>query len=410
MGSLGGEVAEFELVGDGEELVGMLIWGEHRWRIGVSIVQMGKESSGNRVVLPVERLEELWPYGAGKRVGAVLHGASVLADLRATLDELERLAGRGLFELRALFGPQHGFGGTTQDNMIEWDGFRHERLGVPVFSLYGEHREPTAGMLSGLDVLLVDLQDVGARYYTFIWTLFLCMRACEKSGVAVVVCDRPNPINGTDVEGEVQGEGYLSFVGLRPIPVRHGRTIGELARGFQESCFPDLTLQVLPMTGWQRAMWWDGTGLPWVMPSPNMPTLETATVYPGMCLLEGTNVSEGRGTTRPFEYFGAPWCDGRVLCGELNRRGLPGCFFREVEFEPTFHNYAGEVCHGAQLHVTEREEFEPVRAGLEVVGAMRGMWPEDFRWKRPPYEYEYEKLPIEILLGGPVGVFFERNS
>ena len=358
------------------------------------------------MVLPVERLEALWPYGAGKRTGAVLHGASVLGDLRSTLDELERLSGRGLFELRRLFGPQHGFGGTTQDNMIEWDGFRHERLGVPVFSLYGEHREPTAEMLSGLDVLLVDLQDVGARYYTFIWTLFLCMRACEKSGVAVVVCDRPNPINGMDVEGEVQGEEYLSFVGLRPIPVRHGRTIGELARSFQESCFPDLELQVLPMAGWERAMWWDGTGLPWVMPSPNMPTLDTATVYPGMCLLEGTNVSEGRGTTRPFEYFGAPWCDGVALCEELNRRVLPGCVFRAVEFEATFHKYVGEVCRGAQLHVTEREVFEPVRAGLEVVGAMRRMWPEDFRWKRPPYEYEYEKLPIEILLGGPVGMFF----
>ncbi|NNC90431.1 MAG: DUF1343 domain-containing protein [Akkermansiaceae bacterium] len=319
------------------------------------------------------------------------------------MEVLEQFGG---IDLVALFGPQHGFTATTQDNMVEWRGFTHPRLGIPVHSLYGEHREPTPAMLEGLEALVVDLVDVGARYYTFVWTLFLCMKACETAGVPVIVCDRPNPINGVTVEGEPQDPAYLSFVGLRPLPVRHGRTIGELARMFRDEDFPGCRLEVLPMRGWDREMWQDDTGLPWVLPSPNMPTLDTATVYPGMCLLEGTNLSEGRGTTRPFELFGAPWIDREALASRLNALGLPGAWFRKASFEPTFQKCAGAVCHGAQLHVTNRGEFLPVRTGIEIIRVVRDLWPEEFAWKQPPYEYEYEKLPIEILAGGPVEKLF----
>ena len=356
------------------------------------------------VVLPVDHLGECWPpefCGPGIQAGALLHPASVNARLEPTLDVLEKLAMDGTFQLAALFGPQHGFHGTTQDNMIEWRSFAHPRLGIPVHSLYGEDREPTPEMLDGLDVLFVDLQDVGARYYTFIWSLFLCMRACEKSGVHVIVSDRPNPI-GSSVEFEAFDPEYASFVGLHPIPIRHGRTIGQLARQFRDEAFPGVALTVLEMENWSPHLWHDETELPWIMPSPNMPTPDTATVYPGMCLLEGTNLSEGRGTTRPFELFGAPWIDAGKLCRELSSLGLPGIHFRPASFEPTFQKHAGKNCEGAQLHVTARNHFEPVRTGIEIIRTTRRLWPAEFAWKQPPYEYETEKLPIEVLLGGPV--------
>ncbi len=358
------------------------------------------------VILPVDRLDELWPYDPGNsQVGALLHGASTTGNLTSTLDVLRALNGRQL-TLQALFGPQHGFSGTTQDNMIEWEGYQHPSLGIPVYSLYGEYREPTAQMLDGLDALFVDLVDVGARYYTFIWTLFLSMKACETAGVQVIVADRPNPINGADREGIPQQSDFLSFVGLHPIPIRHGQTIGELALQFQREIFPNCRLEVLPMKGWGREMWYDETGLPWNLPSPNMPTLDTATVYPGMCLLEGTNLSEGRGTTRPFEFFGAPWIRNDELVSKLNRVGLSGCHFRAVSFEPTFQKFRGEVCHGAQLHVIDRNSFRPVETAIQILREIRAAYPQ-FSWKAPPYEYESEKLPIEILLGGPVAKFFD---
>src|SRR5947209_3201973 len=270
------------------------------------------------VQLPLDHLADLWPRECrGAKIAALLHPASVSSKLEHASQLLERLNGE-LFELAAFFGPQHGFLGQTQDNMIEWKGYQHPRLKIPVYSLYGEHREPTQEMLADLDALVVDLQDIGARYYTFIWTLYLCMRACEKHDVRVVVLDRPNPINGITVEGPILDPAYKSFVGMHLIPVRHGRTIGELAQQFRDEAFPKCRLSILRMKNWERAMWFDQTGLPWVMPSPNMPTLETATVYPGMCLLEGTNISEGRGTTRPFEIFGAPFIDAEALCRELN--------------------------------------------------------------------------------------------
>jgi uncharacterized protein YbbC (DUF1343 family) len=359
-----------------------------------------------RVELPIDHLAEVWPAKLrGARLGALLHPASVSANLIYTSKILERENGK-LFQLAAFFGPQHGFLGQTQDNMIEWKSYEHPRLGIPVHSLYGEHREPIPAMLDGLDVLLVDLQDVGARYYTFIWTMFLAMRACEKAGVHVVVLDRPNPINGLTTEGPILDREYFSFIGLHPIHVRHGRTIGELAQQFREEAFSKCELSILPMKNWKREMWFDETGLPWVMPSPNMPTLDTAIVYPGLCLLEGTNISEGRGTTRPFESFGAPFIDAEALARELNHLDLAGVYFRETYFQPSFQKFAGEVCGGAQLHVTDREKFQPFKTGIEIIKRVRKMCGEHFEWKQRPYEYEWKRLPIEILIGGPIEPIF----
>jgi uncharacterized protein YbbC (DUF1343 family) len=358
------------------------------------------------VQLPLDHLAELWPNKfRGARIGALIHRASVSSKLEHASQILDRYSG-DLFRLAAFLGPQHGFLGQTQDNMVEWKSYEHPRLHIPVYSLYGEHREPTAEMLGGLDVLLVDLQDIGSRYYTFIWTLYLCMGACERSGTAVVVLDRPNPINGVTTEGPMLDPNYKSFVGMHPLPVRHGRTIGELAEQFRDEAFAKCDLSVLPMKNWQRAMWFDQTGLPWVMPSPNMPTLDTATVYPGMCLLEGTNISEGRGTTRPFEIFGAPFIDAEKLCTELNSLRLPGVFFRENYFQPTFQKFAGQLCSGAQIHMTDRERFQPFRVGVEIIKYIRKTYPEHFQWKQPPYEYEWKRLPIEILIGGPIEPVF----
>ena len=354
------------------------------------------------VTLPVDRLDQLWPqHLRGKRLGALLHPASITSCCKPVLDLLCRLDG-SLFDLKALFGPQHGFTGTTQDNMIEWQGYNHSRLGIPVHSLYGKHREPTQSMLADVDVLLVDLMDVGARYYTFIWSLYLCMRACEQANVHVVVCDRPNPLNGVDVEGSKLRDDYRSFVGLHPIRVRHGKTIGELARQFKDEAFPGVALTVLPMQGWKRSMWFDETGLPWAMPSPNMPTLDTAIVYPGMCLLEATNISEGRGTTRPFEIFGAPWIDAHSLAQELNNLELSGVMFREISFEPTFHLFANQDCQGCFIHVTDRQVFRPLSSAISILNVIRSKYPSKFSWNPPPYEYEHNHLPIEILMGMPL--------
>jgi uncharacterized protein YbbC (DUF1343 family) len=358
------------------------------------------------VELPVDSLGELWPRELrGARIGALLHPASVNSKLEHTSEILERENGK-LFQLRAYFGPQHGYRGETQDNMVEWQSYVHPRLGIPVYSLYGEQREPTRGMLVDLDVLLIDLQDIGARFYTFIWTVYLAMRACERENIRVVVLDRPNPINGKTIEGPHLDPNYGSFVGMHPIPVRHGKTIGELATQFREEAFPNCALTVLPMRNWERAMWFDHTGLRWVMPSPNIPTLETATVYPGMCLLEGTNLSEGRGTTRPFEIFGAPWIDPEKLCRELNAFNLPAIHFRAMSFQPTFQKFAGQLCGGAQLHVLDRDSVRPFQTVIEVIRCIRRIYANYFQWKPPPYEYEFKKVPIEVLLGGPVLEFF----
>ncbi|MBI5142433.1 MAG: DUF1343 domain-containing protein [Nitrospirae bacterium] len=329
------------------------------------------------------------------RVGLIAHQASVDCRLRHAADIC--LASKN-FRLATLFGPQHGFTGHTQDNMIEWHGFRDPRTGLPVYSLYGETRKPSPDMLDGIDALVIDMQDVGAKYYTFIWTMALCMEAAAEAGKAVVVLDRPNPLGGA-MEGPATRPEWASFVGLKPLPVRHGMTIGEIALYLKGEFYPSVDLTVIPMRGWRRGMYFDETGLPWVMPSPNMPTLDTAIVYPGMCLLEGTNISEGRGTTRPFELFGAPFIDSARLIARLNDFRLPGVFFRPASFLPTFQKHAGELCGGAQIHVTSRRAFKPFKTAVAILKAVRELWPDELKWKEPPYEYESEKLPIDILAG-----------
>jgi uncharacterized protein YbbC (DUF1343 family) len=367
----------------------------------------------------------------GRRVGLLMHPASVDAGLESARDIVGRRCGK---RLRALYGPQHGFAGEKQDNMIESGHGKDRATGVPVYSLYSETRSPTAAMLEDIDVLLVDLQDVGTRVYTFEWTTALALEACAAAGKEIVVLDRPNPIGGVLLEGNLIRPGYTSFVGLYPVPMRHALTLGELAalvnarlaagapggapraaaqgdrgalrpRPRQDGpgviCPGRAALTVLPMRGWRRRMPFDATGLPWVLPSPNMPTLDTAIVYPGQVLLEGTNLSEGRGTTRPFEICGAPYLDLERVGKRLRRRRLPGVVFRDHSFEPTFHKWKGEVCHGFQIHVTDRRAYRPYFTTLALLQDVIAEHQDAFAWKEPPYEYVTDKPPIDVLTGDP---------
>lgn len=332
----------------------------------------------------------------GHRVGVVANPASVDHQFVHVVDRVRAAEG---VTLAAIFGPQHGFRSDLQDNMVETPHADDAVRRVPVYSLYSETREPTADMLRGLDVVVVDLQDIGARIYTFIYTMANCLRACGRHGVPVVVCDRPNPIGGVAVEGETLGPGFESFVGLFPIPMRHGLTIGELALLFNEQFGLGASLEVVEMEHWRRADYADDCRMPWVMPSPNMPTLESAVVYPGTVLLEGTLASEGRGTTRPFEMVGAPWVQAEAFADRLNAHGLPGAIFRPAVFEPTFQKHHGVTCGGCQIHVTDRAVFRPVATGVAVIEELRRADPASFAWRPPPYEYEHRLMPIDILAG-----------
>jgi uncharacterized protein YbbC (DUF1343 family) len=334
----------------------------------------------------------------GLRVGILANTASINHDFHHSVD---LLAHSNRFKLTAIFGPQHGYRSDLQDNMIETPHAKDRRRNVPIFSLYSETREPTKEMLGLVDVLVIDLQDVGARIYTFIYSMANCLRAATRHGVPVIVCDRPNPIGGTQMEGPTLEPGFESFVGQFRMPMRHGMTIAELARLFNEHHRINANLEVVPMEGWSRDMYWDATDLPWVMPSPNMPTLDTAIVYPGVVFHEGTLLSEGRGTTRPFELIGAPWLDGDELALRMNKVGLEGVHFRGVTFEPTFQKHARTTCGGCQIHVTSRAEFLPVKAGVSLLRECYGFAPDRFQWRDPPYEYEHDKMPIDILAGSP---------
>jgi uncharacterized protein YbbC (DUF1343 family) len=332
----------------------------------------------------------------GRRVGVVANPASVDGSFRHVVDRAAAAPG---VTLAAIFGPQHGFRADVQDNMIESPHVEDRRRRVPVYSLYSETREPTAEMLAGLDALVVDLQDVGARIYTFVYTMANCLKAAARHRVPVFVCDRPNPIGGQAVEGPMLEDGFQSFVGLFPIPMRHGMTIGELARLFNEEFGLGADLEVVRMQGWQRGMYWEQTGLPWIIPSPNMPTVDTAVVYPGGVLFEGTQLSEGRGTTRPFEILGAPWIDPEACAARLNALEIEGAWFRPVVFEPTFHKHAHQACGGCQIHVTDRDRFRPVLASVAVMGEFHRLAPSRFAWRQPPYEYVHDRMPIDILAG-----------
>ncbi|MBI4526665.1 MAG: DUF1343 domain-containing protein [Deltaproteobacteria bacterium] len=306
-------------------------------------------------------------------------------------------------DLRLLFGPEHGIHGAAQD-MVVVGGSRDSVTGLPEISLYGnsfDSLSPTPQNLAQIDLLVFDIQDIGARYYTYGATMALCMRAAKRSQVKVIVLDRPNPIGGLQIEGGGMEPGLENFCGLYPVPQRHAMTMGELARLYNDTFGIGCDLEVVACEGWRRSAYYDECGLPWVMPSPNVPTLETAIVYPGMCLLEGTNLSEGRGTTRPFELFGAPFIEPRKLVGELQRYDLPGVIFRPCVIVPAFHKFAGQRCGALQLHITDRRVFHSYRTGIALLVAVRSLWPDAFAWRTEPYEFRDDVPAIDVLTGTP---------
>ena len=330
------------------------------------------------------------------RVGLICNQASVDHSLQHAAD---LLFANSKIRLTALFGPQHGIRGDVQDNMIETEHAVDRSTGLPIHSLYSETREPTEAMLQDVDLLLFDMQDVGCRIYTFAYTMANCMRAAQKYGKKVVVCDRPNPITGLGVEGNVLETAQASFVGQFPMPTRHGMTLAELARMFNEHFGIGCDLEVVPMKGWERDNWQDETDAPWVMPSPNIPTVDTAVVFPGTVHFEGTQISEGRGTTRPFELVGAPYIQPEDYAEKLNEVGFPGVYFRSCVFRPTFQKHGGVSCGGVQIHVTDRAAFKPVIVGVAMVKLAYDMYRENFRWKEPPYEYVYDRNPFDVIAG-----------
>jgi uncharacterized protein YbbC (DUF1343 family) len=336
----------------------------------------------------------------GCRVGLVTHPAAVDSELRHAIELLAAAQG---MKLSAIFGPEHGLLGQAQD-LISVSAEESKRHGdLKVHSLYGTTTaslRPTAEQLQGLDALVIDMQDIGSRYYTFQATMRYCLEAALPRGLRVLVLDRPNPIGGEAVEGPALQKGFESFVGAHDIAIRHGLTMGELAMFYQhELGLADGDLMVVPCEGWKRSDYFEATGLPWVLPSPNMPTPDTAVVYPGQCLIEGTNLSEGRGTTRPFEIVGAPWLDAARLAQHMNAQKLPGVKFRPAWFRPTFQKFAGTDCGGVQLHVTDRRTFQPVRTSLALLGAMREMSGDKFKWRTEVYEFVTDPIAIDLLFG-----------
>lgn len=343
------------------------------------------------------RLAENPALVRGRRVALLCNQAAVTEQLEPVWELLPRLGA----QLVRIFAPEHGLFGLAQDmEAVGSESF----AGVPVVSLYGQSPEslhPAPEALADLEALVVDLPDIGCRYYTFAATMAYCLGACQQAGVEVIVCDRPNPLGGELLEGGPVEEGYRSFVSELPVPVRHGMTLGELALLLQRECYPNAAVAVLTCQGWQRHQWWDEAGLPWVAPSPNMPTLAAATVYPGACLVEATNLSEGRGTTRPFLLTGAPWLDGQALARRLNALELPGVRFRFTMFRPEFQKYAGQVCSGVEWHVTHRLGFRPLACGLVVLREIRKLHPEHFAWRSEPYEFVADVPAIDLLTGSP---------
>jgi uncharacterized protein YbbC (DUF1343 family) len=334
---------------------------------------------------------------AGKRIGILCHAASITSGFEHITDVFES---REDCSLSAVFGPQHGIHGQTQDNMIEWQSEKHPVFNIPLFSLYGEHRKPTAAMLAEIDVLVIDLQDVGTRIYTYIWTVKLCMEACSEAGIPIWILDRPNPAGCLPLDGPVLKKSFFTFVGGASIPLSHRMTIGEMALWLKEKYFPQLRLKIVWMKNWNRTQQYSETGLPWVLPSPNMPSIQTTLVYPGTVLIEALNLSEGRGTTLPFELFGAPFINPEKLRKNLEKRKIPGCAFRAHNFIPTFHKFEGELCNGFQLHVTNIKTFKPVGTALELFDAIIETTPENsLKFNPPPYEYENHLMPFDILSG-----------
>jgi uncharacterized protein YbbC (DUF1343 family) len=365
--------------------------------------------SGHKIILGIEKLcEERVDLVKGRRIGLVCNQASVDHELRHTADLLKSLEG---LQLTTLFGPQHGIRGDVQDNMVETPHTLDAETGLPVYSLYSETREPTEEMLRDVDVIVCDLQDVGCRIYTFVYTIANCMRVARRLGKRVIVCDRPNPIGGVAVEGNLLEPGFESFVGQFQLPTRHGMTAGELSKMFNEHWGIGCDLEVVSMEGWSRELWFDETDAPWVLPSPNMPTLDSATIFPGTVHLEGTQISEGRGTTRPFELVGAPYIEAGHFARKLESEGLPGVRFRATSFLPTFQKHAGVTCGGVQIHVLDRLELRPVITGLAVLKSCFELYGENFHWKEPPYEYVFDKNPFDVISGTDrLRISFERGD
>ena len=353
-------------------------------------------------------LQEPHPILEGKRFGLLVNQASVDAGFRYSH---ELLADRFPGQLVTLFGPQHGLWSEQQDNMIETGHATDPQLGIPVLSLYAESRKPTHEMLEDLDLLVVDLQDVGTRVYTYIWTLSHCLEACAEQGIPVLVLDRPNPLGGQVIEGTLLDPAYASFVGRAAIPMRHALTMGEMAGFLNAHMDLGAEVHVQQMHGWTRSMLWPATGRSWIPTSPNLPRIEGVLLYPGMVLLEGCNLSEGRGTTTPFEVLGAPWLDPEALLTESSTGGLtpgtrfgergqlPGLHLRPIRFEPTFQKHAGQSCGGLYLHPTAPQALRSYEATLHLLHTIQTLWPKDFAWNPPPYEYEETLLPIDILTG-----------
>lgn len=333
----------------------------------------------------------------GRRIGLLVNPTSVTAELEHAI---EALLGAGLTITR-LFGPEHGVRADAQD-MEAVDETIDPLSGLPCISLYGhtfESLQPRPEHLADLDCVICDIQDIGARYYTYVYTIGLMMKACGEAGVEVLVLDRPNPINGVHIEGNILRSEFVSFVGMQPLPNRHAMTTGELAHFFSRFGGWDCDFEVIPMKGWRRAMWFDQTGLPWVMPSPNMPTLDTAAVYPGQCLLEGTNLSEARGTTRPFELFGAPYLDAPALLTFLQKLQIPGVAYRLAAFRPMFQKHAGQTCRGLQIHITDRDAFRSLSLSYGILAGLLSLHPEEFAWREEAYEFVADRLAIDLLLG-----------
>lgn len=350
------------------------------------------------ILTGLEQIKEKLPPGLkGRKVGILCHAASITSDF---VHITRVFHNRRDCHLSALFGPQHGMHGQTQDNMIEWEGETDPELLVPVHSLYGEHRKPTDAMLKDIDSFIIDLQDAGARLYTYIWTVKLCIEACSEKGIPVWILDRPNPVGLLPFDGPVLKKEYFTFVGGASIPLCHRMTIGEMALWIKEKYYPFSEVNIVWMKGWHRNSLFSDTGLPWVLPSPNLPTLQTAIVYPGMVLAEALNISEGRGTTIPFELFGAPFIKGERLKKELDERNIPGCVFRIHDFIPTFNKYCGVLCHGLQIHVTDHKIFYPVGTALEIIDSIIETSAEgSLVFNPPPYEYEKNLMPFDILSG-----------
>jgi uncharacterized protein YbbC (DUF1343 family) len=340
--------------------------------------------------------ETSWSQLKGYRLGLLSNQASLDTHLKSAKEIITRLLPG---HLKALYGPQHGFNGTEQDNMKETRHTYDPELGVPVFSLYSEVREPTKDMLDPIDVLLIDLQDVGCRVYTFASSMLGCLRGAAQWGKKVVILDRPNPLGGDVVEGNLLQPDLFSFVGPYRLPMRHGLTMGEMARMFNRVFELKADLDVVPVKGWERTMTWQETGLRWLMPSPNMPLAETAQVYPGQVLWEGTNISEGRGTCRPFEIFGAPFLEPKAVIQKLVPEAMNGCALQELAFRPTFHKWQGALCRGFMIHVTDKHTFRPCFTSIALLGTLMTLYGEEFAWKSPPYEYESERMPIDLILG-----------